>query len=71
MSNDVTDKAVTQRAYTPLPIDAKVISSEQTMWDAFKQQKQVSADPTLKDWFVTDFNAVIAAATAKAEKESA
>ena len=40
------------------------------MWDAFKSQKQVSADPTLSDWFVTDFNAVIEAATKKAESES-
>ncbi len=41
------------------------------MWDAFKGQKQVSADPTLEDWFVTDFNDVITKAAAKAAKESA
>ena len=65
----VTDKAVDRRSYTPIPIDDKVISSEQEMWDAFKAQKQVSADPTLSDWFVTDFNTVIAAATKKAQQE--
>lgn len=67
----VTDKAVARRAYSPIPIDDEVIASEQEMWDAFKGQKQVSADPTLKDWFLTDFNDVIARATTKAEKEAA
>jgi sulfonate transport system substrate-binding protein len=68
---EVTDKAVNQRSYTPLPIDEHVVSSEQEMWDAFKKQKQVSADPTLNDWFVTDFNAAIEAATKKAEGKTA
>jgi sulfonate transport system substrate-binding protein len=67
----VTDRAVTQRSYTPIPIDDKVIGSEQQMWDAFKAQKQVSASPDLKQWFVTEFNSVVAKATAKAEKEAA
>jgi sulfonate transport system substrate-binding protein len=71
LSTDITERAVTQRSYSPLPIDDEVISSEQEMYDAFKDQKQVTADPTLEDWFVTDFNAVIEAATKKAEKESA
>ena len=57
-----------QRSYAPLPIDDQVISSEQEMWDAFKKQQQVSADPTLKDWFVTDFNSAVEAATKKAER---
>ena len=30
----------------------------------------LSADPTLKDWFVPDFNAAIEAATKKAEGKS-
>ena len=63
----ITDKAVTRRSYTPLPIDDQVVSSEQEMWDAFKKQQQVSADPTLKDWFVTDFNSAIEAASKKAK----
>lgn len=67
----VTDKAVARRTYAPIPIDDQVISSEQEMWDAFKAQGQVSADPTLEDWFVTDFNDVITQAVAKAEKEAA
>ena len=67
----VTDKAVARRAYSPIPIDDQVIASEQEMWDAFKGQEQVSADPTLKDWFLTDFNDVITEAAAKAAKESA
>ena len=65
----VTDKAVVQRSYQPIPIDSKVIASEQEMWDAFKDQKQVSADPDLSTWFVTEFNTVVATATKKAQEE--
>ncbi len=70
LAPDITARAVERRAYTPLPIDDQVIASEQEMWDAFKKQKQVSADPKLDDWFVTEFNDVITAATEKAKKES-
>jgi sulfonate transport system substrate-binding protein len=69
LSPEITAQAVERRSYTPLPIDEQVVASEQEMWDAFKKQKQVTADPTLSNWFVTDFNEVVTAATAKAEKE--
>ncbi|MCW2820186.1 MAG: hypothetical protein JWR42_2973, partial [Marmoricola sp.] len=66
----VTAAAVDRRSYTPLPIDAKVVSTEQEMWDAFKAQEQVTADVDLRSYFSTQFNAVVAKATATAEKDN-
>ena len=71
LAPDVTARAVQNRTYTPLPIDAGVVKSEQEMWDAFKAQKQVSADVDLSSYFVTDFNKEVEAATAAAQKEGA
>ncbi|KQT94545.1 hypothetical protein ASG49_06720 [Marmoricola sp. Leaf446] len=65
----VTDSAVERRSYSPLPIDEDVVSSEQEMFDAFKAQGQLSADPDLQEWFVPDFNDVIEKATAEAKEE--
>ncbi|GAB3654186.1 ABC transporter substrate-binding protein [Nocardioides korecus] len=66
----VTAAAVARRSYAPLPIGAKVVSTEQQMWDAFKAQKQVTADVDLSSYFTTQFNAVVAEATATAEKDN-
>ena len=71
LSTEVTDEAVQRRSYTPVPIDDKLIGTEQEMFDAFKAQDQLTSDPTLSDWFVTDFNDVVEKAVAKAKKEAA
>ena len=71
LSTQITDRAVERRAYTPVPIDDQLIESEQQMFDAFKDQDQLTSDPTLSDWFVTDFNQVVEKAIADAKKESA
>ncbi|SDR93610.1 sulfonate transport system substrate-binding protein [Nocardioides scoriae] len=70
LSTAITDRAVEQRSYTPLPIDDEVIASEQEMWDAFAEQGQLTADPTLSDWFVTDFNDDVEKATSTAEDDA-
>ena len=66
---EVTQRAVTRRSYDPLLIDDDVVASEQEMWDAFKAQEQVTADPDLESFFSTDFNAAVTEATATAEKD--
>jgi sulfonate transport system substrate-binding protein len=70
LAPEITARAVERRSYTPLPIDDEVVASEQEMWDAFKKQGQVSADPALSDWFLTDFNDDITAAVTKAKEAS-
>ena len=71
LSTDITDKAVERRAYTPVEIDDQLIASEQEMFDAFREQDQLTTDPTLTDWFITDFNEIVRKATAEAKKEGA
>lgn len=71
LSTDITDQAVERRSYTPLAIDDQVIASEQEMFDAFREQDQLTSEPTLTDWFVKDFNDAIVKATEEAKKEAA
>lgn len=66
---EVTRSAVERRTYEPLPVDEEVVASEQEMWDAFAEQGQVTADATLADWFVDDFNEAITEATRKAKEK--
>ena len=71
LSTEITDQAVERRAYTPVEIDDQLIASEQEMFDAFRAQDQLTTNPTLSDWFITDFNEVVRTATAEAKKEGA
>ncbi|MFY0406691.1 ABC transporter substrate-binding protein [Solicola sp. PLA-1-18] len=70
LPREVTDRATTRRAYAPIPIDAQVVASEQEMWDAFAAQGQVSGDPDLGKYFVTDFNDAVAKAAAEQKAAS-
>ena len=71
LSTEITDQAVERRAYTPVEIDDELIASEQEMFDAFREQGQLSSSPTLTDYFLTDFNEIVRKATEEAQKESA
>jgi sulfonate transport system substrate-binding protein len=71
LSSKITDEAVQRRAYTPVPIDDALISSEQEMFDAFKKQDQLTTTPNLSEYFLKDFNDAVEKAVADAKKESA
>jgi sulfonate transport system substrate-binding protein len=71
LSTEITDQAVERRAYTPVVIDDQLIQSEQEMFDAFRDQGQLSTDPTLSDYFIKDFNQIVEKAVAEAKKDAA
>lgn len=67
LSQAVTDRSTERRGYQPIAIDAEVIAGEQTMWDAFTEQGQITRTGVdLADYFVTDFNDSVLAAAKEA-----
>lgn len=57
----VTQRAIARRTYEPIPVRSAV-PSEQEMWDAFKDQKQVSRDTELAPYFDDTYDSAVLAA---------
>jgi sulfonate transport system substrate-binding protein len=52
----VTARAIERRNFEPIPVGSAV-ESEQVMWDAFVEQKQLTAEVELASYFVDTFDA--------------
>nr|MCW2728125.1 hypothetical protein [Aeromicrobium sp.] len=61
----VTAKAIERRNFEPIPVGSAV-ESEQVMWDAFVEQKQLTAKVDLASFFVDTFDSVSLAAAKEA-----